>query len=150
MKLTIYIFTHRKKRKKKTKIDITASLKRQLSAVGWSWDPRQQHSHPDVPSKGLETVVGGGPEVRPTHQLVSSSSSSGLPWSLFLAFNPSCPSSSSGRWLDTGGGAGSRGRYRAGRKEEGVLKGKLGWVARSQTGARSFDLLSQNLPGGWG
>lgn len=37
-----------------------------------------------------------------------------------------------------------------GKNRRGILKkGKLGWVARSQTGARSFDLLSQNLPGGW-
>lgn len=83
----------------------------------------------------------------------SSSSSSGLPWSLFLAFNPSCPSSWSGRWLDTGGGAGRRGRCRAGRKEERGTrkKGKLGWAARRPSGAGSFALLSQNcLEGGLG
>ena len=46
----------------------------------------------------------------------SLSSSSGLSCSLFLAFNPSCPSSWSGRWLQTGG----RGREK--REVEGKME----------------------------
>ena len=115
MRLVIYIFintytyTHKRKRENKNRYYSLIKITTEHCGLEVGYPP-----------SSTPTLMGHLRALRQDNRMETGGSahtwllsSSGLPCSLFLAFTPSCPS-----WSGRGRGAGSRGRYKVGRKEK--------------------------------